>query len=213
MSTNKHMQEQLSSLIDGEHADADLDFILASMGAAEKNDWEVYQRIGELLNSEESSVDVSADFSTRMTAALALEPTYSLTSKVKKFPHQSPKIMYAMAAMLAFSLIMVPEFAGQQGADVVAPYYSGQFSTQNSYTQSKTELAILSPGGNAENRSEAKLAASATSATSGTPGSPGSRMVRDPELDSYLAAHLRYSNSVYSAVEYQARPINPEVEK
>ncbi|PRC92219.1 sigma-E factor negative regulatory protein [Solimicrobium silvestre] len=203
MQNEQNRQSQISALVDGEQADHELSAILATLRTQEhKDDWDIYHKIGDILNSEELSVSISDGFSARMAASLAAEPIYlglkPLTPKTKTFSQVSTKVAYAMAAMFAFALILVPRFAGQEGAETSAPYYAGQFAAVNSSSM---------------NGAEAKKELAALSASHTTSYESKSHMLRDPQIDSYLAAHQRYSNSTYSAVEYETSPTNQEAGK
>jgi sigma-E factor negative regulatory protein RseA len=194
MKINSITQEKISALVDGEYPDHELDSLLGDLRLDEhKSDWEIYHRIGEILNSDELSVQMSADFSRQLATRLEREPVY-LRPKPQRIFLASHKAAYAVAAAFVFALVIFPKFAGQDGAETSAPYYAGQFSVvganSSKNSQPKAELAALSDVQvrNAVNR----------------PSNSDARMLRDPLLDSYLAAHQHYSNSMYSTAEYEA---------
>ena len=200
MSNDTQLSEQLSALADGELAAHELPALLAALQPGAE--WELYQRIGEALQGQQA--ELSSDFNERLSARLASEAPHLARRQLPDVRHlkrhlslnlslsPSPKVLYAMAAIFILALILIPEFAGQEGAETSAPY----FSALNANSAFQPELAALSEH------------VAAHAAVRSEPG-----MVRDAELDSYLAAHQRYSNSVYSAAEYQTRPLNPEAGK
>jgi len=199
---NEQLKEQISALIDAEHEPLQFDLLLSALrGGENKNDWETYHKIGDILNSEDLSIVLSPGFNAKIQARLAAEPIY-INTKRKKSNRVNHKIAYATAAMVALIAIFVPKFAGNDGAEVNAPYFTGQFAATNNVAQVKSPILALT----AAQKQNPDLA---------TPNRSQSRpqMLRDPLVDSYLAAHQRYSKSMYSAVEYETGPINQEVEK
>lgn len=198
---NLALREKISALMDGECSGPELDELLILLKSPDhRHDWEVYHRIGDLLKSSEADVQPSADFMARFEARMAAEPTILRPVRKSSAYSLNHKMGYAVAAAVALVAILVPQFAGHEGAETTAPYYSGQFLNASSATKSP----IL-----AEN------AESATGRARMVNSSPNGKttMLRDPLIDSYLAAHQRYSKSMYSAVEYETGPITPEAGK
>jgi len=132
---SEQLKEQISALVDDEHEAHVLDQFLSTSGFEEnKKNWEIYHQIGDLLNSEDLSIVMSTGFTARMKEQLASEPTY-LKAKQKISNRFNHKIAYATAAMIALATILVPRFAGNDGAEVSAPYFAGQFIATNGATQ------------------------------------------------------------------------------
>lgn len=201
VSDNNQIKEQISALMDGECQNQDMNEALASLRAqTHKNDWEIYHQIGDILNSNELSIKLSNDFNSRFSARLgecviSKADQFAPAQKISK--HWNSKVAYALAAMLALVTVMVPQFAGHDGAEVSAPYFAGQFMSANYVNQSKSSLnTVVSIKNSDSSSSESQTT-----------------MLRDPLIDRYLAAHQRYSNSVYSAVEYETSPIIQEAGK
>jgi len=195
VSDNNQLKEQISALMDGECQNQELNQTLASLRAAShQHDWEIYHQIGDILNSNELSIRLSDDFNTRFNAKLrdcVLSEPDRFTPSQKISTHFTGKIAYALAAMLALATILVPQFAGHDGAEVRAPYIAGQFMSANYADPSQSSLNTVATNKKVDNsRSESQTT-----------------MLRDPLIDRYLAAHQRYSNSMYSAVEYETSPI------
>ncbi|TDK68401.1 sigma-E factor negative regulatory protein [Sapientia aquatica] len=206
MTTNLITQEKISALVDGQYLDQELDSLLGELRLAEnKSQWEIYHQIGDILSSDDLSIEMSADFSARLQARLDEGPIHLLPKRKPSFA-VSPKTAYAVAAMFIFALIVVPRFAGQDGAETSAPYYAGQFSTvnaaSNKTSQPKAELAALS---------DTQLRGAVSRPNQSSPSDP--RMLRDPVLDSYLAAHQHHSNSMYGAADYDTTANAPEAGK
>jgi sigma-E factor negative regulatory protein RseA len=196
---NEKLKEQISGFVDGEIEDQELDFLLSALRAENNQQkWETYHQIGDILNSDDLSISLSDGFNQRLQERLAGEIIYAYP-KQKSSGKYGYKVAYATAAVVALIAILVPKFAGHDGAEVNAPYSSGQFVAATNLAQPKPTLVASSPAQNQERPEQ------------GTESRP--RMLRDPQLDSYLAAHQRYSKSMYSAVEYETGPISQEVEK
>ena len=199
---NENLKEQLSAFVDAEHEPQQFDLLLSALRSDEnKKVWETYHEIGDILNSEDLSIALSPGFKEKMQARLATEATYINTKRKKSNPFNH-KIAYATAAMVALIAVFVPKFAGNDGAEVNAPYFTGQFAATNNVVQAKSPLLVLTA-------SQRQNPDQATNYKQGA----RPQMLRDPLVDSYLAAHQRYSKSMYSAVEYETGPINQEAEK
>ena len=182
---DRRVQEQISALVDGECASRELDLALTALKRKDcQDDWEIYHQIGDILNSEDLNIRLSADFTARLAARLASEPLPGKPSRKLSVPC-SPKFACAIAATVAVAVILVAQFAGNNGAASYAPYLASHFNAANKGNQAKSGVV--------------------QTAHVRTDQAP---MLRDPLIDSYLAAHERYSNSMYSAVEYETSPIN-----
>ena len=97
--------------------------------------------------------------------------------------------------MLTLFAILIPRFAGNDGAEVAAPYLTAQFTSANFPSHSDATL----------------ITAGQKDVSARSDSEPD--MLRDPLIDSYLAAHQRYSSSMVSAVEYETGPIILETGK
>jgi len=204
-SNNEKLKEQISVFVDGEHEDQEIDFLLSALRLEEnQQDWEIYHQIGDVLNSNELSIGLSGAFNDRLRERLAAEVTYAYPKR-KNSGQSRYRLAYATAAMVALTAILVPKFAGHDGAEVSAPYLTGQFVATNNLTHPKATLVAATSGQNQD------AATPSNQTESGNDQRP--RMLRDPQIDSYLAAHQRYSKSMYSAVEYETGPVNQEAEK
>lgn len=200
---NEQLKERISAFIDDEYGNQGTDLLLCVLCDEEnKNNWGIYQQIGDILNSDDLSIILSAGFTARLNAQLAIEPTY-INPKRKVLNRFNHKIVYVAAAMIILVVISVPKFAGNEGAEVNAPYFTGQFAAASAI-QSKSSLVELSPS-QSQNQN--------TNQTTRSQPEPRPRMLRDPLIDTYLAAHQRYAKSMYSTVEYETDSINQEVEK
>ncbi len=199
---NEQLKEQISALVDDEHGAEALNLLMSTSNFEKlRKNWETYHQIGDVLNSDDLAIAMSAGFSTRMREQLASEPTY-IKAKQKSSNRYDHKIIYATAAMLALATILVPRFAGHDGAEINAPYFAGQFMAASDGGQLRSAGVALTSSGK-----------TVATEVDGNYAKAQPKMLRDPEIDSYLAAHQRYSTSMYSAVEYETGPISLETEQ
>ena len=74
MDTHKKIREHISTLSDGELADADLELALAALQSADgQQAWNTYHRIGDVLRAE-ATPELSNGFAARLAERLAGEP-------------------------------------------------------------------------------------------------------------------------------------------
>src|SRR5437899_2596441 len=68
-------QEQISALADGELSSAYVDMALAALRHNEgRATWDIYHQIGDIMRSDDMSLNLSPDFTSRMFARLDAEP-------------------------------------------------------------------------------------------------------------------------------------------
>jgi len=76
MDINKKMRDYISAFADGELPDGDLELALAALREADGREaWLRYHEIGDALRAEPAAPALSPDFSARLAARLAAEPT------------------------------------------------------------------------------------------------------------------------------------------
>lgn len=180
MNTKEMIREQISAFADGESTDAE--GVLAVLRQPEQREvWELYHRIGDSLRSDEMAFEMSADFTSRLSARLDAEPTVVAPAAAAAIDKRAslhavkrwtlPRLA-AAAAVATGAFILTPKLMNTLDGDKVlaeAPPLASPIATQVS------------------------------SAT------PEGVMLRDPNIDDYLLAHQRFSPSVYSTAQY-ARP-------
>jgi sigma-E factor negative regulatory protein RseA len=77
MDTHKKIREHISALSDGELAASDLELAFAALRAVDgEQAWSTYHRIGDVLRAQ-ATPDLSDDFSERLAARLAAEPSHA----------------------------------------------------------------------------------------------------------------------------------------
>jgi len=199
---NDQVKAHISALGDGECGLHEWQSTVSALELPEnRQEWEIYHQIGDILNSQELALDLSSEFRSTLQARLDAEPIHLKRSG--QLPgYFNSKIAYAAAAMVALVAVIVPRFAGREGAEVDAPYQSVLSFTARNAAQANPSLITAGTSQNVARPSQQYQDAES-----------GRQMLRDPLIDSYLAAHQRYSNSIYSAVEYETSPISQEAGK
>ncbi|WP_157984389.1 sigma-E factor negative regulatory protein [Undibacterium parvum] len=209
MKTENTHYQSISSLLDGELSDAQLDAALASLADPRQRDarqaWDVYQQIGDVLRSDDLAMPLSPDFSAKFSALLDAEPVLlapQLRADVSIKPVAASSAikqsiarymaMTSMAAAAAVAFLMAPQIiplfsapstTGMQMARLNVPT-NVPAGTQNSGVQLASNQLSSEPVAQSENQIE---------------------MLRDPRLDSYLLAHQKFSPSMANGPQYVSR--------
>lgn len=174
-------QEALSSLLDGESQAGEQAWRAWRDDAGIRADWHCYHLIGELLRSDNVRVDARHDaaFLGRMRKRLAAEPVLLAPSIRPSLPPAAWRRAWLAPMAVAAGFVAVA------GVLVVT--------------------RVAAPEGAAAERSAALTAPAAAQrvpalgAASPVNGAPG-QLIRDAELDRYLAAHQQYSATSALAV-------------
>lgn len=189
-------QEKISIALDGELSESEFQELLIALESTQgQADWDLFHQIGDILRSDELDIELSSDFSKKMAQRLAAEPYHLLP-----IPHENKVVLLEprrwrqrlwSGMAVAAGLLVVVNIT----------------HSPNSELSGTNSLARLSASAS---KGVSTVAASAGSDAlvnkpSRTISRQGVEVLRDPEIDQYLAAHQRFSPSVYSAVEY-ARP-------
>ena len=192
--TNRLEQRQaLSALVDGDGTDAEQACRAWGDGADARADWHTYHLIGELLRSDDVRCDArhDAQFLGRLRQCLAAEPVVLAPLAPAPVGHRgrwrrawvAPMAVaagfVAVAGVLVVTRVAAPEGSVQDRSALLAGPSAGQAA---SGLQSASAGATLS-----------------APVPAGLPGAEG-RLIRNAELDRYLAAHQQYSNTSTVAV-------------
>lgn len=180
MNTMNMTREQISALVDSELADGHVDIALAALRQEEaRGAWDMYHQIGDALRSDELNLPLSADFNQRMFARLEAEPTIlaPVNKKIAAAPQTGSVRRFAVpgmaaAAVAAVAFLAVPNMLPQQ-----APTLASAPVAQPVVVASAAPETVSVSSENGE-------------------------VLRDPRIDDYLAAHQRFSPSVYSTAQY-----------
>jgi len=173
-------QQALSALMDGEGGDAELVCKAWRDDADLRADWHAYHLIGEAMRSNDVRCAPLHDarFLDRLRETLASEPVILAPAATAAAAPRGRRAWAAPAAVAAgffavAGVLVVMRMAGPAGA------------TPDASTQLAAEVTVP--------------VAQAVPASAGMAGNEG-RLIRDAELDRYLAAHRQYGNTSALAV-------------
>lgn len=198
-------QEKISALADGELEPSEIDAVLASLRRPEeRKEWDIYHQIGDVLRSDEMAVELSPGFAARMAAKLDAEPT--ILAPTASAPPSSRAV--ACAKTEAAKRYFVPGVAAALAiftAYLVAPQFKDGDATS---PQNFTAPSLASVGSQtiasapASAQTILPVAVSTKADVSGEVQPREPVVLRDPSIDEYLAAHQRYSPSLYDTTQF-----------
>ncbi|MBC3916065.1 sigma-E factor negative regulatory protein [Undibacterium sp. CY18W] len=212
-STNQH--ESISAMADGELSDAQLDSLLAGLNQpGNKDAWEIYHQIGDVLRSEELAVSFSADFSSRLSARLDAEPVILVPNALIKNDTPAPQkgqkflgsyvAVASAAAAVVFAFILAPQLPfmhnGQDAATQISSRSAPAGNVQLASHGDSTPMSALAVNSSQNPAVMEKNAQANDKLAADMPD-----MLRDPRIDSYLQAHQRFSPSLNNATQYVTR--------
>jgi len=198
-------REQISALADGELSSDELTIALAALRASEneRENWEVYHQIGEVLRSDDMGVSLSAGFNARMSALLEAEPTIVAPQAAPETVTPSVQVKPAngdhRAAPSRLSRFFLPSAAAAAAA-VAAVFVAmpQQAVVSADAGKAAAQVAVVSV--------PSAISTVASNAGSAVPASvQGSALAqqgevkRDPRMDEYLFSHQRFSQPLNSA--------------
>jgi sigma-E factor negative regulatory protein RseA len=174
--------ERISAFADSELDEGDVEAVLAALREPQaKQTWDAYHRIGDMLRSDDMTVPMSTDFSSKVMSRLDDEPVVLApvarqdgiaTKNVKRF------LLPGVAAAAAAAVVWV-------GAPQLLVASKEPAKESPAISVASTASAVMSPS--------ERVASTARIQDD---------MLRDPGLDEYLLAHQRFSPSLYSTVQY-----------
>ncbi|WP_338847610.1 sigma-E factor negative regulatory protein [Massilia sp. W12] len=221
-------QEKISALIDGQLESEQIDALLQELAQDDaRADWDVYHRIGNLLRAEDE-VNPGADFSARMAARLAqeaphrpalaaaqTEPAVQPAFVAPSAPHAEKRRRWTLASLAAAGGALLASLGILGTQQVMLAQNSAKpalHETRMAAHNPQAPVVLLaSAGGSAPKAVPTTSSGAACVEKSERVIANGKAeemvMLRDPEIDQYLMAHQRYSNSLHSAAQY-ARSAN-----
>jgi sigma-E factor negative regulatory protein RseA len=198
METSDMKQEEISALADGELGAPQLDAVLSALRRPNQHvTWDIYHQIGDALRSDDLGIALSPDFSARMAARLAAEPSIlaprqiSQATPVRRWSLKR----FAVPGMAALAGV-VASVAFVAAPQLMVALNGATGGTSGSGNQ--TMLAVRAPAADPA----ISVVAQRTPAVVGTVAAQADVMLRDPDIDDYLLAHQRFSPSVYSTAQY-----------
>lgn len=185
-------REALSALMDGQGAEADRACRAWRDDAGARADWHAYHLIGELMRSDDvrCAAQHDARFLAGLRERLAAEPVV-LAPAASVAPARQSAWRHAWVAPMA----VAAGFVAVAGVLVVTRVAAPEGATHDR----SALLAGPTPERAAGLQSVATAVAPRTAGAAGLPGTEG-RLIRNAELDRYLAAHKQYSNTSALAV-------------
>lgn len=228
----KMTHETISAFTDGELRNVSVDAVLSDLRAPQgRAAWDIYQKIGDVLRSEDMVGGFRPGFESRLFARLDAEPV--VLAPVSVAAGLAPAAAVWPTTVESSNVVLGNFSAGKSGlsaqdpgkpagtglrrffmpgaaaAAVAAITFMTAPQLMVALTKApETYAGVTSPtgvatGNNHLAKADIKLAAAAS--TSALP--PGSEaehgdVLRDPSLDEYLMAHQRFSPSVYSTAQF-----------
>lgn len=197
---NKMKREQISALADSELTDNHVDAALVALRQVEEREvWDIYHQIGDVLRSNEMAITLRPDFAARMAARLESEQTIIApvhpavdTSLIQPAPRRRALKKLAVPGMIAAAAAAValmaapPLMVAKNESPAIANEQIMIASAAKSMTVSHT--SVTAPA-------LAKVRAASDATREGV-------VLRDPRIDEYLLAHQRFSPSLYSTAQY-----------
>ncbi|MFZ6686430.1 sigma-E factor negative regulatory protein [Undibacterium sp. SXout11W] len=205
--------ENLSALQDGEISEAELQKMLKqSLSEHEKDAWNTYHLIGDVLHSDDLAVKMSSDFSQRFADRFASEPVLLVPEAHAKFQSnqsvagkrqffRSYMAIASATAAAVFAFAFSPQLS-HFGRDTFSPQQISRADASGDPVQ----RVSASVGSEFSEVASADDASRLTTASQDTDAQNQMDMVRDPRIDSYLIAHQRFSPAISNAAQYVNRP-------
>ena len=200
----RNHDELISSVIDGEATELQLDELLSRLKGEEGNQvkatWERYQELGDVLRSDDLAVTFSPDFSDKFSALLAAEPivlalnksvnqsSLSLDKGTKKSAYWA---VTSVAATVMLGFLMAPQIIPLLNPIGTSDISMSKAEKSDPFAVSGVKLASnanssVNTSSNVNSNKESEFAPKLENQV---------EMLRDPRLDSYLLAHQKVSPS------------------
>lgn len=214
MNKSNH-DELISSVLDGELSDAQLDVMLDRLkgqdGQQMMQTWTQYHELGDVLRSDDLAVSLSPEFSAKMSALLDAEPVILAPQKIIQASEKTAanKSAYwaitSVAATVMLAFLMAPQ---------IIPLLKSPGAMDTSIAKVESTEPFSASGVKLASNSSASTNASATGTTAAHLGKDTEfapklenqvEMLRDPRLDSYLLAHQKVSPSLDNSARYVQR--------
>ncbi len=202
MNTKNMIQEQISAFSDGELTECQMEVLLTALRQRDSREtWDAYHHIGDVLRSDEMAFAMSPNFTARMAAHMAAEPTIVAPRRVNQAQMQQRQIA-SPDASASTRLIRRLGFSGVAAAAVavVALVTAPQLmvALKGSSASESAPVMVASapktPGAVSAHASQTAVVAAVNAQDGG--------VLRDPRIDDYLLAHQRFSPSVFSTAQY-----------
>lgn len=185
----RNQRQALSAVLDGDAADVDLALRAWREDPQSRADWHAYHLIGEVMRSDETHAapQRDAEFLRRLRERLAAEPVVLAPGAAARHHERPPWVRRAWAVPGAIAAGFLAVAGLVVVAGVTVPGDMRQDRLANATGTANSAATVSAQAG--------------TAAASAMPVAPGEGvLIRDAELDRYLAAHKQYTNSSVLAV-------------
>lgn len=214
MNMKKMTQEHISAFVDAELADQEITAILSALRSPEQRQaWDVYHRIGDVLRSEDLACEMRPSAQARMTALLEAEPViFAPAQKTgrmimppeerRSMPRSGPA--FIKTAKHFFRPGMAVAATAAAVAFFAAPPLMVALNGRHAGDASQVALST-SPARSAVENGDINLKVGVlaqSKVAAGADRASADAMLRDANVDEYLFAHQRYSRSGYSNAQY-----------
>ena len=200
MKTNNINNEETSAFIDGELDAHRHGAMLHELRQPESRcAWALYHVIGDVVRSDEMATDCSADFMQKLSARLAMEPTF-ISPVVDSITALAGSVSIPPSGVIPIR----QRFARQSrlisgiAASAAVLYFGSAYLVDTKNLGISHDTASQGIVLNSLNRPLAGMQA----ASMHTEGAEQIVVMRDPRIDAYLMAHQRFSPSLYSTAQF-----------
>lgn len=215
MNMKKMTQEHISAFADAELANQEIAAVLAALRVPEQREaWDVYHRIGDVLRSEDLACEMRPQAQARMAALLDAEPVVfsplQTSDRAKRsfnnfdrLPAEPTGLAFVGAVKHFFKPGMAVAATAAAVAFFAAPPLMVAFNgwrADDSHMVSSGS-AVMAAVKNGDIKLKAGAAIKDNIASVADIGS-SNVMLRDSNMDEYLFAHQRFSRSGYSNAQY-----------
>lgn len=215
MNKRKMTQEHISAFADSELTDQEFAAVLVALRAPEQREaWDVYHRIGDVLRSEDLAYEMRPQAQLRMAALLDAEPiVFAPVQTGHQSKNQSPDFERLDVEQGGPTSVKVgrhffrPGLAAAAAAAAVAFFAAPPLMVAfNGWGNDASRLASSgSPVMAAVEKGDIKLKRGADikdTVAYATDARSSNAMSHDSNVDEYLFAHQRFSRSGYSNAQY-----------
>ncbi len=215
-------RDKISAFVDGELQGHEVEMALSILRLEHGRDrWDAYHQIGDALRSDELAFNMSDDFSVRLTARLEREPTIlasvaaiipiapksGLAQTEKQLAANDARVSGILGQLSFKKMAIVSAAAAAVTAALVAA--PPLMVASNGYKDgglppiaSSSVVRLADPYVQIPVSTNRPSSFDLTKSSAFMITDRNGVMLRDPRIDDYLAAHQRFSPSVYSTAQY-----------
>ncbi|MFZ6817893.1 sigma-E factor negative regulatory protein [Undibacterium sp. Ji22W] len=215
MMNKSNHDELISSLLDSELSDAQLDTMLDRLkgqdGQQIMQTWTEYHELGDVLRSDDLAVTLSPSFSAKMSALLDAEPVLlapqknTLNNKKNAVNKSAYWAVTSVAATVMLAFLMAPQIIPLLKSPGNMEGTMAKVESTDPFSAAGVKLASNSAASTSASASGSAVAHLNKDAEFAPKLENQVEMLRDPRLDSYLLAHQKVSPSLDNSARYVQR--------